>query len=761
MSKANFTETMAFHQYNMTKASRKSLKAQLNNEYAHLDGHMQCLANRVVNVKNILLHNRLVDHEQQVAKIFQCTANIKAEYACHNFSADLADAELRDAKVKMGLLGYPSPDQLKPDGPLCCVPMVAARLDQMADDEFNMKLASHTIRIHTEDEDDIIRYFNHHIRHQQHAITVIVSRIGALRNPVVQQENRLSIYKFLAVGPCGVGKTAFAKRMRDILNMAPGDSDECCFVELDFCAITSEVQIPLLTGANDGYKGCDRPALVDHLLLALKHCKAKDAVANPLSPPPIIFLFIDELEKAPPQAIQVLNTFLDTGRMQRSIDTVFQLPPDVHLLIYATSNCGQELLLQPGCRPNDGRIKPTVYAELKARGFTSADERRIGRICAFNPLEEEHVREIITDCLRNTLKAAAPTLQPYSTSSVICPPDVEKALVDNCLSVSGGYDRRHGVAKGCEDICQELVSNLAHQAQDIEKNLKPGVSRPLPDPFTLLYESVHPDQFASHPKLRTGVPGGIHKCDVVRLQQCIDDKRSADLLSLDNPGLLNSITRVLEPTGSNTYNFQLNQYYTYYGNSRLDAEQIHDLITSNSHITALIRRTRATDGCHLSSEDVVAMIERYIERSDRRLHSVGDEKWREPSVNSIEDITQSGCTTSSGLLTEKETPDSPDRTRSHKRKHHDDTKASNKYQRTADAKLSHKERELLDVVPRNTPFKISDLQSKTTMTKKAMEAILGKLTLKELIGVVDSAAIDKHRSRTYVYAIGDQCMAVL
>ena len=173
---------------------------------------------------------------------------------------------------------------------------------------------------------------------------------------------------FLFLGPTGVGKTELTKALASFLF----DSEKA-MIRIDMSEYMEKHSVARLIGAPPGYVGYDQGG---YLTEAVRR--------RPYS----VILF-DEVEKAHPDAFNVLLQVLDDGRMTdgqgRTVD--FK-----NTVIVMTSNLGSQEIMQMAGRPHD-EVKEAVMEEVKQH-FRPEFINRIDEIVVFNSLGEKAIQKI-------------------------------------------------------------------------------------------------------------------------------------------------------------------------------------------------------------------------------------------------------------------------------------------------------------------------------------------------------------------------------
>ena len=174
---------------------------------------------------------------------------------------------------------------------------------------------------------------------------------------------------FLFLGPTGVGKTELCKALAEFLF-----DSETAMVRVDMSEYMEKHAVSRLVGAPPGYVGYDEGG------------QLTEAVRRR----PYSVLLLDELEKAHPDALNILLQLLDEGRLTdgrgRTVD--FR-----NTVVIMTSNLASDQIRSLARSPH-GEIQNAVMASLRAR-FRPEFLNRIDDIVVFRPLTREEIRSIV------------------------------------------------------------------------------------------------------------------------------------------------------------------------------------------------------------------------------------------------------------------------------------------------------------------------------------------------------------------------------
>lgn len=207
---------------------------------------------------------------------------------------------------------------------------------------------------------------------QDQAVSAVAAAVRRSRTGL--QDPTRPIGSFLFLGTTGVGKTELAKALAQCLF-----DDESMLARIDMSEYQERHAVSRLIGAPPGYVGYDEGG------------QLTEAVRRK----PYSVILLDEIEKAHPDALNILLQLLDDGRLT---DNKGRTVDFKNTLIIMTSNIGSDLIQQAY-----DQLPPeqaTTQAQEQAMALLRRTMRpellnRIDDIVMFRPLQPDQVRSIV------------------------------------------------------------------------------------------------------------------------------------------------------------------------------------------------------------------------------------------------------------------------------------------------------------------------------------------------------------------------------
>ncbi len=231
------------------------------------------------------------------------------------------------------------------------------------------------------------------------------------------KDPRRPIGSFLFVGPTGVGKTMLAKQLA-----AQMFGNQEALIQIDMSEYMEKFAVSRLVGSPPGYVGYEEGG------------QLTEAVRRR----PYSVILFDEIEKAHPDALQLLLQIMEDGRLTDSLGRTVDFR---NTIIIMTSNVGAQLLQRQtsmgfaaaAASFNDSeRMREKVLEESK-RVFKPEFLNRISDIIFFRPLDKNDLVKIVD---LETAKFARRLVERKITLEFT--PEAKQLLIDK------GYDEKYG-----------------------------------------------------------------------------------------------------------------------------------------------------------------------------------------------------------------------------------------------------------------------------------------------------------------------------
>ena len=260
---------------------------------------------------------------------------------------------------------------------------------------------------------------------QDRAIVSISDAVRRSRSGL--QDPNKPVGSFLFLGTTGVGKTELAKALAELLF-----DDEQAMTRIDMSEYQERHAVSRLVGAPPGYVGYEEGG---QLTEALRRR-------------PYAVILLDEIEKAHPDAFNILLQVLDEGRLT---DNKGRVADFKNAIIIMTSNLGSELI-ENSFRQEKNLDTAMENAQnelltLMRQSIRPEFINRIDDIIVFNPLSKVDIQNIVSlqiKCLARRLSDQNLTIDA-----------TDEAVV---LLAKKGFDPQYG-ARPVKRVIQTLVLN--------------------------------------------------------------------------------------------------------------------------------------------------------------------------------------------------------------------------------------------------------------------------------------------------------------
>jgi ATP-dependent Clp protease ATP-binding subunit ClpB len=276
---------------------------------------------------------------------------------------------------------------------------------------------------------------------QDQAIEAVSDAVRRARAGL-QDENR-PIGSFMFLGSTGVGKTELARSLADFLF-----NDEDAMIRIDMSEYMEKHSVSRLIGAPPGYVGYDEGG------------QLTEAVRRK----PYSVVLLDEIEKAHPDAFNILLQVLDDGRLTDNKGVTVDF---TNTIVIMTSNIGSHLISDQ-IEKSGGEMDDATYTELQDKLFEQLKKtirpeflNRIDDVVVFHPLDQRHIRQIVDIQLTRVEKMLAKNKVKLSVTD----------KVRDWLAARG-YDPVYGARPLKRVIQTQIVNQLAKHLIEREDDTK-------------------------------------------------------------------------------------------------------------------------------------------------------------------------------------------------------------------------------------------------------------------------------------------------
>ena len=248
------------------------------------------------------------------------------------------------------------------------------------------------------------------------------------------QDEQRPIGSFMFLGSTGVGKTELARSLADFLF-----NDQDAMIRIDMSEYMEKHSVSRLIGAPPGYVGYDEGG----------------QLTESVRRKPYSVILLDEIEKAHPDAFNILLQVLDDGRLTDNKGVTVDF---TNTIIIMTSNIGSHLISEE-IEKNKGGMDESTYRTLQDRLLEQLRKtirpeflNRIDDIVIFHPLDQQHIRQIVDIQLRRVENLLGKNRVTLSVSDT----------VKDWLAVRG-FDPVYGARPLKRVIQTQIVNQLAKQ----------------------------------------------------------------------------------------------------------------------------------------------------------------------------------------------------------------------------------------------------------------------------------------------------------
>ena len=207
---------------------------------------------------------------------------------------------------------------------------------------------------------------------QDEAIVAVADSIRRSRAGL--QDPKRPIGSFIFLGSTGVGKTELAKALAEYLF-----DNENAMVRIDMSEYQERHAVSRLVGAPPGYVGYDEGG------------QLTEAVRRK----PYSVILLDEIEKAHPDAFNILLQVLDDGRLTDNKGRVVDFK---NTIIIMTSNMGSAFIseaLEKGAGEEELEAAKRQAVELLKKSVRPEFINRVDEIIVFKPLDKKEIEEVV------------------------------------------------------------------------------------------------------------------------------------------------------------------------------------------------------------------------------------------------------------------------------------------------------------------------------------------------------------------------------
>ncbi len=210
---------------------------------------------------------------------------------------------------------------------------------------------------------------------QEEAVTAVANAIRRSRAGLADKHRPIGSFIFL--GPTGVGKTELARALAEFLF-----DDENAMIRIDMSEYMERHAVSRLVGAPPGYVGYEEGG------------QLTEAVRRR----PYSVVLLDEIEKAHPEAFNILLQVLEDGHLTDSKGRTVNFK---NTIIILTSNIGAPLILEKSLRVTELNREEIFYEiseavlEMLRQQLRPEFLNRVDEIIVFHSLLRRHIMQIV------------------------------------------------------------------------------------------------------------------------------------------------------------------------------------------------------------------------------------------------------------------------------------------------------------------------------------------------------------------------------
>ncbi|MBC2723095.1 ATP-dependent Clp protease ATP-binding subunit [Desulfosporosinus sp.] len=269
---------------------------------------------------------------------------------------------------------------------------------------------------------------------QEDAVTAVARAVRRARAGL--KDPKRPIGSFIFLGPTGVGKTELGRALAEGMF-----GDEKALIRIDMSEYMEKHAVSRLVGAPPGYIGHDEGG------------QLTEAVRRK----PYSVVLLDEIEKAHPEAFNILLQVLEDGRLT---DTKGRTVDFRNTVIIMTSNVGSSFLKKEAMGFAAKKDEKTDYKNMRGhvmdelkRSFRPEFLNRIDELVVFHSLQKEHlvkISEILVRQVNKRLRENGLELQVDNSA-------VELIAKEGNDPIFGARPLRRAIQRLIEDALSEKI----------------------------------------------------------------------------------------------------------------------------------------------------------------------------------------------------------------------------------------------------------------------------------------------------------------